>query len=55
MKHVRPEFDRACDEMVMHATRPQDTHTGDQRGALDLEKDASQHRRFHVLYQDLMN
>jgi hypothetical protein len=26
-----------------------------ERGALDLEKDASQHRRFHVLYQDLMN
>ncbi|WP_157059035.1 hypothetical protein [Loktanella sp. 5RATIMAR09] len=55
MKHVRPEFDRPCDAMVMHATRPQDTHTGDRRGALDLQKDASQHRRFCVLYQDLMN
>ncbi len=55
MKHVRPEFDRPCDEMVMQAKRPQYTQTGDQRGALDLQKDASQHRRFQAHYEDLMN
>lgn len=55
MERIRPECDRPCNDMVMQAKRPQHTHTGDQRGALNLEKDASQHRRFHILYDDLMN
>lgn len=53
---VDPRFDR-LDESFKAATLRKDPpwETEDQRGALNLEKDGSEHRKYHSLFEDLQN
>jgi len=48
-------FDRMCEQlefMTENAAPPPNTT---ERGALDLRKDRSQHRRYHGFFDDLLN
>ncbi|MEM7710082.1 MAG: hypothetical protein AAF264_04895 [Pseudomonadota bacterium] len=48
-------LDRADDDRIKGRTDGLPWTTGDQRGALELERDSSQHRRHHSLFEDLLN
>ena len=54
-EHPANRFDRPDeDRVVMRADGI--AHAGaDRRGALDLGRDGSQHRRYHALFEDLLN
>ncbi|MEL6838988.1 MAG: hypothetical protein AAFP85_06830 [Pseudomonadota bacterium] len=47
-------FDRMCDHL-QHAQTLVRPDMPSQRGDLNLAKDGSQHRRYHGLYEDLLN
>lgn len=49
------KFDRQCPQMTRGAMPLEAVQIGKMRGDLDLQKDGSQHRRYHVLYEDLLN
>ncbi|SFS21303.1 hypothetical protein [Yoonia litorea] len=54
-KTAENKFDRLCAHLQTPAASPEYVETSDTRGALDLSKDRSGHRRFHAHYEDLLN
>jgi hypothetical protein len=52
---IDPRFDRPCEHLAMKKSADAPWGLNDKRGALDLGKDGSQHRRFHSFYEDLLN
>ncbi|QFT91731.1 hypothetical protein FIU86_02680 [Roseovarius sp. THAF9] len=51
-----PRFDRLCESFRVTTLRDDPPwKTSDTRGALNLEKDGSAHRKFHSFYEDLLN
>lgn len=48
-------FDRMCEHLALMAQKTERPQKIDQRGDLNLRKDASQHRRYHAFFDDLQN
>ncbi|MEM8825065.1 MAG: hypothetical protein AAGF30_15765 [Pseudomonadota bacterium] len=52
--HIPDRLDRPDPNRIIRAAQTPWTTT-DQRGALNLDQDSSEHRRYHSLFEDLLN
>ncbi len=48
-------LDRPSETVVANTVKDAPWETDRQRGALNLERDGSQHRKYHSLFEDMLN
>jgi hypothetical protein len=52
---VRHRYDRMCDKLANNRRKDVPWAVEHRRGALDLSRDQSEHRKYHALFEDLQN
>lgn len=52
---IDPNADRLCENLTPQGGRPAPWEIETRRGALNLRRDGSEHRKYHSLYDDLLN
>lgn len=52
---IDPKADRLCENLTPPGGRPTPWEIETKRGELNLRKDGSEHRKYHSLYDDLLN